>query len=142
MTLKGKESSQVNLNNIDQPSFHRFFPSCNPDSINVSRKRRIAQIPNNLVRVCRACIWREATRSAYMPRSSSVSKSGHLLLLASFTSAHQFDDHRVPISLQGLNLTGADTVILHDVDFNPQVDRQAEDRCHRIGQTRPVTVYR
>lgn len=32
---------------------------------------------------------------------------------------------------QGLNLTGADTVILHDVDFNPQVDRQAEDRCHR-----------
>lgn len=43
---------------------------------------------------------------------------------------------------QGLNLTGADTVILHDVDFNPQVDRQAEDRCHRIGQTKPVTVYR
>lgn len=42
----------------------------------------------------------------------------------------------------GLNLTGADTVILHDVDFNPQLDRQAEDRCHRIGQTRPVTVYR
>ncbi|GJP54386.1 hypothetical protein CLOM_g13479 [Closterium sp. NIES-68] len=43
---------------------------------------------------------------------------------------------------QGLNLTGADTVILHDVDFNPQMDRQAEDRCHRIGQTRPVTVMR
>ena len=32
---------------------------------------------------------------------------------------------------QGLNLTGADVVVLHDVDFNPQVDRQAEDRCHR-----------
>ena len=32
---------------------------------------------------------------------------------------------------QGLNLTGADTVILHDVDFNPQIDRQAEDRAHR-----------
>jgi len=43
---------------------------------------------------------------------------------------------------QGLNLTGADTVILHDVDFNPQIDRQAEDRCHRLGQTKPVTVYR
>jgi hypothetical protein len=43
---------------------------------------------------------------------------------------------------QGLNLTGADTVILHDVDFNPQVDRQAEDRCHRLGQTKPVHVYR
>ena len=34
---------------------------------------------------------------------------------------------------QGLNLTGADTVIIHDVDFNPQIDRQAEDRCHRWG---------
>jgi len=43
---------------------------------------------------------------------------------------------------QGLNLTGADTVILHDVDFNPQMDRQAEDRAHRLGQTKTVTVHR
>ena len=43
---------------------------------------------------------------------------------------------------QGLNLTGADTVILHDVDFNPQIDKQAEDRCHRLGQMKPVVVYR
>lgn len=43
---------------------------------------------------------------------------------------------------QGLNLVGADTVIIHDMDFNPQMDRQAEDRCHRIGQNKPVTVYR
>lgn len=42
----------------------------------------------------------------------------------------------------GLNLTGADTCIFHDLDFNPQNDRQAEDRCHRLGQTRPVTVYK
>ncbi|XP_068639899.1 protein CHROMATIN REMODELING 19 [Aristolochia californica] len=43
---------------------------------------------------------------------------------------------------QGLNLIGADAVVIHDMDFNPQMDRQAEDRCHRIGQTKPVTVYR
>ena len=43
---------------------------------------------------------------------------------------------------QGLNLTRADTVILHDVDFNPQIDRQAEDRCHRLGQQRTVIVHR
>lgn len=42
----------------------------------------------------------------------------------------------------GLNLTGADTVILHDSDFNPNVDRQAEDRCHRIGQSKPVHVIK
>lgn len=68
----------------------------------------------------------------------------------------------------GINLTSADTVILHDLDFNPENDRQAEvcatfnpfiyqylhifhifthiyvaqDRCHRIGQVKPVTVYK
>ncbi|KPI82811.1 helicase-like protein [Leptomonas seymouri] len=42
----------------------------------------------------------------------------------------------------GLNLTAADTVILLDGDFNPHNDMQAVDRCHRIGQTRPVVVYR
>lgn len=42
----------------------------------------------------------------------------------------------------GINLTSADTVIMHDLDFNPENDRQAEDRVHRIGQTKPVTVYK
>ena len=42
----------------------------------------------------------------------------------------------------GINVTSADTVILHDVDFNPTVDRQAEDRVHRIGQKKKVTIYR
>ena len=42
----------------------------------------------------------------------------------------------------GLNLIGADTVIIHDSDFNPTMDRQAEDRCHWIGQKREVTVYK
>lgn len=42
----------------------------------------------------------------------------------------------------GINLATADTVITHDIDWNPFNDRQAEDRCHRIGQTRPVTCYR
>lgn len=42
----------------------------------------------------------------------------------------------------GLNLTAADTVIFYDSDWNPQVDLQAMDRAHRIGQTKTVTVYR
>lgn len=36
----------------------------------------------------------------------------------------------------GINLTTADTVIIHDIDFNPYNDKQAEDRCHRVGQKR------
>ncbi|XP_010865484.1 lymphoid-specific helicase isoform X2 [Esox lucius] len=42
----------------------------------------------------------------------------------------------------GINLTAADTVIIFDSDWNPQSDLQAQDRCHRIGQTKPVVVYR
>jgi len=42
----------------------------------------------------------------------------------------------------GINLTAANTVILHDLDFNPYNDKQAEDRCHRVGQTKEVTVIR
>ncbi len=42
----------------------------------------------------------------------------------------------------GINLHSANTVILYDSDWNPQVDLQAIDRAHRIGQLKPVTVYR
>ncbi|XP_061162484.1 chromodomain-helicase-DNA-binding protein 8-like [Saccostrea echinata] len=42
----------------------------------------------------------------------------------------------------GINLTAADTVIIYDSDWNPQNDLQAQARCHRIGQTKEVKVYR
>ena len=42
----------------------------------------------------------------------------------------------------GLNLTGADTVIFVEHDWNPMKDLQAMDRAHRIGQKKVVTVYR
>lgn len=42
----------------------------------------------------------------------------------------------------GLHLTGADYVIHLDPWWNPAVEDQASDRAHRMGQTRPVTVYR
>ncbi|KAL3692725.1 hypothetical protein R1sor_006376 [Riccia sorocarpa] len=42
----------------------------------------------------------------------------------------------------GINLATADTVILYDSDWNPQVDLQAQDRAHRIGQKKEVQVFR
>ncbi|KAG5152944.1 hypothetical protein JHK84_029416 [Glycine max] len=41
----------------------------------------------------------------------------------------------------GLNLQTADTVIIFDSDWNPQMDQQAEDRAHRIGQKKEVRVF-
>ena len=57
------------------------------------------------------------------------------------------DDHSVYLLSTraaglGINLTSADTVVLFDSDWNPQVDLQAMDRCHRIGQDKPVIIYR
>ncbi|KAF2736485.1 hypothetical protein EJ04DRAFT_510983 [Polyplosphaeria fusca] len=42
----------------------------------------------------------------------------------------------------GINLTGADTVIFYDLDWNPAMDKQCQDRSHRIGQTRDVHIYK
>ncbi|ORX75474.1 hypothetical protein BCR32DRAFT_210263 [Anaeromyces robustus] len=42
----------------------------------------------------------------------------------------------------GINLTSANVVIIYDLDFNPHNDKQAEDRAHRVGQTRDVTVMK
>ncbi|KAM9328933.1 SWI/SNF-related matrix-associated actin-dependent regulator of chromatin subfamily A containing DEAD/H box 1 [Gastrophryne carolinensis] len=42
----------------------------------------------------------------------------------------------------GINLTSANVVVLHDIDCNPYNDKQAEDRCHRVGQTKEVNVIK
>ena len=42
----------------------------------------------------------------------------------------------------GVNLQTADTVIIYDSDWNPQMDLQAQDRAHRVGQTKQVRVFR
>jgi hypothetical protein len=42
----------------------------------------------------------------------------------------------------GLTLIGCDTVIIYDSDWNPQNDLQAMARTHRVGQTKPVKIYR
>jgi SNF2 family DNA or RNA helicase len=65
------------------------------------------------------------------------------------TPVERFQRGEVPlfvISLKaggtGLNLTAADTVIHYDPWWNPAVEQQATDRAHRIGQDKPVFVYR
>ncbi|CRG98882.1 Snf2-related CBP activator, putative [Plasmodium relictum] len=42
----------------------------------------------------------------------------------------------------GINLIAANVVIFYDTDWNPSIDKQAMDRCHRIGQTKDVHVFR
>jgi hypothetical protein len=65
------------------------------------------------------------------------------------TPVEMFQEGEVPIFLislkaggTGLNLTAADTVIHYDPWWNPAVEAQASDRAHRIGQDKPVFVYK
>ena len=65
------------------------------------------------------------------------------------TPVDRFQKGDVPLFLislkaggTGLNLTAADTVIHYDPWWNPAVERQATDRAHRIGQHKPVFVYK
>lgn len=65
------------------------------------------------------------------------------------TPVQRFQNGEVPLFLislraggTGLNLTAADTVIHYDPWWNPAVERQATDRAYRIGQDKPVFVYK
>jgi SNF2 family DNA or RNA helicase len=65
------------------------------------------------------------------------------------TPVERFQNGEVPIMLislkaggVGLNLTAADTVVHYDPWWNPAAENQATDRAHRIGQDKPVFVYR
>jgi hypothetical protein len=79
----------------------------------------------------RTAIWTVRPRRKNAKRGRSLpSGSGDLFLIS--LKAGGF----------GLNLTAADYVIHMDPWWNPAVEAQASDRAHRIGQERPVTVYR
>lgn len=65
------------------------------------------------------------------------------------TPINQFQEGNTPVMLislkaggVGLNLTAADTVIHYDPWWNPAAEAQATDRAHRMGQTKPVFVYK
>lgn len=65
------------------------------------------------------------------------------------TPVRRFQEGEVPLFLislkaggTGLNLTAADTVIHYDPWWNPAAENQATDRAHRIGQSKPVFVYK
>ncbi len=65
------------------------------------------------------------------------------------TPVTEFQKKKIPLFLislkaggTGLNLTAADTVIHYDPWWNPAVENQATDRAHRIGQDKPVFVYK
>ncbi|KAF2001692.1 hypothetical protein P154DRAFT_158003 [Amniculicola lignicola CBS 123094] len=80
----------------------------------------------------------------FMRLDGSVDASKRQDIVNKFNSDPSYDVLLLTTSVGGLglNLTGADTVIFVEHDWNPQKDIQAMDRAHRIGQKKVVNVYR
>jgi len=89
------------------------------------------------------CKWR---RWKYLRLDGSTNKVVRELDVKEFNSIH--DSHHLVYLMStraggvGINLQSANFVVIYDQDWNPHIDTQAMDRAHRIGQDRPVTVYR
>ncbi|XP_062870336.1 SWI/SNF-related matrix-associated actin-dependent regulator of chromatin subfamily A containing DEAD/H box 1b isoform X2 [Trichomycterus rosablanca] len=80
----------------------------------------------------------------YIRLDGSTPMSNRIVLIDQFNTDHDIFVFLLSTRAGGLgiNLTSANVVILHDIDCNPYNDKQAEDRCHRVGQTRTVKVIR
>ena len=80
----------------------------------------------------------------YMRLDGSTEPRKRHAVVQTFNSDPQIDVLLLTTSVGGLglNLTGADTVIFVDHDWNPMKDLQAMDRAHRLGQKKVVNVYR
>ena len=71
----------------------------------------------------------------------AIATGGYVLAVAVGSPAARLSDPAVAATV-GINLTAADYVIHMDPWWNPAVEDQASDRAHRMGQQRPVTIYR
>ncbi|KAK5990175.1 TATA-binding protein-associated factor mot1 [Cladobotryum mycophilum] len=81
---------------------------------------------------------------SYLRLDGSIEANKRQDIVNKFNSDPSYDVLLLTTSVGGLglNLTGADTVIFVEHDWNPQKDLQAMDRAHRIGQKKVVNVYR
>ena len=122
-----------------------------------SKMRRLLELLEELrTEGHRALVFSQFTSHLALVRQELASRGFHVQYLDGATAAaarkalvQAFQDGEGEVFLisltaggTGLNLTGADYVIHLDPWWNPAVEDQATDRAHRIGQTRPVTVYR
>ena len=112
----------------------------------VSRHRALVfcQMKEMLDMVENDVLKRRLESVQYLRLDGSVEASRRQDIVNRFNTDPSYDVLLLTTSVGGLglNLTGADTVIFVEHDWNPQKDLQAMDRAHRIGQKKVVNVYR
>ena len=138
-------------------SWSRWKRCCMSVALVRSRRKREMQVPVAGHRVLLFCqhsfsmdliqdllFSRRMRNISFLRLDASVPMTERFQVVSKFNSDPTIDVLMMTVSIGGLglNLTSADTVIFFEHDWNPQVDAQAMDRAHRLGQKRVVNVYR
>lgn len=115
-----------------------------PSAVNQHRALIFCQLRAMLDIVERDLLRRHMPSVAYLRLDGGVPPQQRHATVARFNADPSIDVLLLTTAVGGLglNLTGADTVIFVEHDWNPMKDAQAMDRAHRIGQRRVVNVYR
>jgi TATA-binding protein-associated factor len=103
-----------------------------------------AQLKSSLEIIEQDLFMKQMPSVTYLRLDGSVRNEDRFALVRRFNEDPSIDVLLLTTSVGGLglNLTGADTVIFLEHDWNPSKDLQAMDRAHRIGQKKIVNVYR
>jgi len=133
----------------------RLLPDCGTKPPGSAKLERLIELLGELIPEGRRIILFSQFTSMLGLIKPELDRLGHGWVELTGTSRDRrtpvarFQAGEVPLILvslkaggTGLNLTAADTVILYDPWWNPAVEAQAIDRAHRIGQRKPVFVYR
>ncbi|EGW33014.1 uncharacterized protein SPAPADRAFT_70946 [Spathaspora passalidarum NRRL Y-27907] len=164
ISTQRKVSNEIATNKIDNP-FHKSqvklsiaFPDKSLLQYDCGKLQKLATLLQTLTAEGhRALIFTQMTKVLdileqflnihgyrYMRLDGATKIEDRQLLTEKFNR-----DNKIPVFILstrsgglGINLTGADTVIFYDSDWNPAMDKQCQDRCHRIGQVRDVHIYR
>ncbi|KAF2114547.1 hypothetical protein BDV96DRAFT_577033 [Lophiotrema nucula] len=115
-----------------------------PEAVSQHRALIFCQMKEMLDMVQHSVLEKLLPSVQFMRMDGSVDASKRQDIVNKFNSDPSYDVLLLTTSVGGLglNLTGADTVIFVEHDWNPQKDIQAMDRAHRIGQKKVVNVYR
>lgn len=120
------------------------LPTDLPEAVSQHRALIFCQMKEMLDMVENEVLRKMLPSVQSMRLDGSVEASKRQEIVNKFNSDPSYDVLLLTTSVGGLglNLTGADTVIFVEHDWNPQKDIQAMDRAHRIGQKKVVNVYR
>ncbi|KAK3197458.1 hypothetical protein GRF29_216g214392, partial [Pseudopithomyces chartarum] len=115
-----------------------------PEAVSQHRALIFCQMKEMLDAVQTQVLQKLLPSVQYMRMDGTVDATKRQDIVNKFNSDPSYDVLLLTTSVGGLglNLTGADTVIFVEHDWNPQKDIQAMDRAHRIGQKKVVNVYR